>query len=70
MDSELKISARKFNLQKATSHDTEQAISPIGIFNRVAFCDSIIASQRSFKLFVLRQDQKKQKSVFEKQSFS
>lgn len=69
MDSELKISARKFNLQKATSHDTEQAISPIGIFNRVAFCDSIIASQRSFKLFVLRQDQKKKNLCLRNKAF-
>lgn len=45
MDSELKISAGKFNSQSTTSHDTEQAISPIGIFNRVAFCDSSIAFQ-------------------------
>lgn len=58
MDSELKIPARKFNSQSTTLHDTEQAISPTGIFNRVAFCDSIIATQRSSKLFVLKQDQK------------
>lgn len=68
MDSELKISERKFNLQRPTSHDTERALSPIGIFQRVNFCDSIIASQRSSKWFVLRQDQKM--SAFEKQSFS
>lgn len=43
MDSELKISARKFNSQSTASHDREQAISSTGIFNRVAFCDSIIA---------------------------
>lgn len=61
MDMELKISAGKLNSQSTTSHDTGQAISPTDIFNRVAFCDSIIASQKSlpkdFKLFGLRQDQ-------------
>lgn len=33
---------------KALLHMTQQVISPINIFNRVAFCDSIVASQRSF----------------------
>lgn len=68
---QLKISAGKFNSQSTTSHDTEQAISPIGIFNRVAFCDSITASQRSLpeesEFFILWQDKKK--SMFKKQSF-
>lgn len=72
MDSELKISAGKFNSQCAASHDTEQAISPIGIFNGVASCDSSIAFQRSLpeesKLFVLKLDWKK--SAFENLNFS
>lgn len=62
MDSELKISAEKFNSQSTISYDTEQAISPIGNFNRVTFCDSSMAFQRSLpeelKLSILRLNKK------------